>query len=158
MEYPRWFQFERKASFFDSILRCGMPLGFWKNGSAISHEIKVFLERLSNSRRRKERFSSYIFIASVVRFAPPLNIPAEKDFRWEDFRSSQSPDALTVFTRISTANCSFSVYGTLKSFWRLCRMKNQLTRRHSLLTWIKPLMMYFLEMSGKLILLLVIPW
>lgn len=77
-------------------------------------------------------------------------------FALRGFQIRRLPDAPTVFTRISTANCSFSVYGTLKSFWRLCRMKNQLTRRHSLLTRIKPLMMYFLEMSGKLILLLVI--
>lgn len=70
----------------------------------------------------------------------------------------QSPDAPTVFTRISTANCSFSVYGTLKSFWRLCRIKKSINGAAILFSRIKPLMMYFLEMSGKLILLLVIPW
>lgn len=96
-------------------------------------------EILSNSRRGcgggKSDFLLCIFIASPARFAPPLNIPAAKDFRRE--RVSDPPVA-------GCADCfhedfhreppSFSVCGALKSFWRLCRMKNQLTRCRSLLT------------------------
>lgn len=130
---------------------------FGKNSSAISPEIKEFIERFSNFRRAEGTIFFVHFHCIRCTICSAAKYSDEERFPLRGFQiQSELPDALTVFTRISTANCSFSVYGTLKSFWRLCRMKNQLTRRHSLLTRIKPLMMYFLEMSRKLILLLVI--
>lgn len=165
IKHPRCFQFEKeRLLLFDSILM--------RNAGRVLFFLFFFFEkaRAALFRTKLKCFSREIFkfpstegaifpvhfhyircaICSAAKYS------SGERFALRGFQIRQLPDAPTVFTRISTANCSFSVYGTLKSFWRLCRMKNQLTRRNSLLTRIKPLMMYFLEMSGKLILLLVI--
>lgn len=62
---------------------------------------------------RKERFFPCIFLASVAIRSTAKYSSGER-FPLRGFRIRQLPGALTVFTRISIASCSFSVYGTLK--------------------------------------------
>jgi len=78
IEYSRYFQFEKgtfsSTAYYDVAFGKKQQRYFTRKLKRLSRDFQISVER-------KERFSSYIFIASVVRFARPLNIPAKKDFR-----------------------------------------------------------------------------